>query len=392
MKRNKRIRAVDRTRNKEDLTELERKRFLVIEDAVEPDTTDGKEGAKGNAYSTEEAEFYDLFVRHGKTLQQLQALEEGRPIATCIYMPDSKWRGHAKVVYGHRCIELLVRDLDQPFEDAQVYFRSHDFHPFEDCYQRVLSRFDRYDLKRALKDGNTLQKEEAVKELTTLVTQLRSEMNSDKVQALLRRYRRNSQQRLSELLQMLEMRFDRFSRVLSVRVDFGYQTSRLDGSDKSTSLSVEEAVEHRDQLLDHVRKTYGKGFIGYAWAMEGALLKGIHFHFLLLFKGSDHCSDIGIADGLGKHWVQEITEGSGTFWNCNRSKSTYDRDRLGIGMLHRDSKENWEGLRILASYLTKLDFFLRYEVTHVRTFGKSPVNMRERKPTSHKHPSQTGKE
>jgi len=382
MKLNKRIRAVDRTRNREVLSLLESYRFVHVESMFESDEVSASEGVNGTINLTPEAEFYRLFKRHGRMLQEIQALEEGRPIATLLYVAAGKWIGHAKVAYGDRSIELLVQDLDQPFEDAKLYFRSHDLHPFEDCYQRVLSRFDRYELKRALKDGSTLQKEKAVKELTTLVTQLRSEMNSDKVQALLRRYRRNSQKCLKGLLRLLSKLFSRFSRLLSVRVDFGYVPSRLDGSDISTSLSAQEATEHRDQLLDHVRKTFGKGFVGYAWTMEAGLLKGIHFHCLLLFNGSEHRNDIGIADALGKHWVQEITEGTGNFWNCNREKSSYDPDSLAMGMLRGDSAENMKGLRILAQYFAKYDFFLRYDVAGVRTFGKSQVRKSKRSSVS----------
>lgn len=379
MKFSKKKSMVNRARQSNEVDWLEKYRYVVVEDATEQKKSGTGDAVEGRAFVTPEAEFYRQFKIHGRTLQKINKLDPRQPAA--VYAESEGFRGQIleKVEYSDRCINDLVRDLTLPFVDAKLYFRSHAFHPYEEGYQKVISKFDVYALKDALTFGNAVQKQEAVKALNQLVADLKAEMSSEEVRALLRRFHRNSQKCYRELLRMVEKLFSNHARLLSVREDFGYDAGRLDGTEISTSLSVEEAAQHRDAMIDHIRKTYSDGLVGYAWAMESAYLKGIHFHFWLLFKGSEHRGDIGIAKGLGEHWVNVVTEGTGTYFNCNADKGAYPADSMGIGMLHRDSEVNRAGARVLAAYLTKLDFYLRFDVTGVRTFGKSQVRKSSRR-------------
>ncbi|MBB6558886.1 hypothetical protein HNP48_001550 [Acidovorax soli] len=379
MKFRKKKSMIDHARLSKELDWFEKYRFLVIEDATEGKENEDGSLSGGRAFVTPEADFYLRFKAHGRTLQKINTLDPRQPAA--VYAESQGLRGRIieKVEYSDKCVAELVRDLTVPFVDAKVYFRSHAFHPYEDNYQKVISKFDVYSLKDALDFGNASQKQGAVKALNLLVAELKAEMSSETVRKLLRNFRRTSQKSLKQLLSLLEKLFSRHARLLSVRVDFAYGAGRLDGTEISTSLSIEEAAQHREAMIDHIRKTYPNGLVGYAWAMESACLKGLHFHFWLLFNGSEHRGDMGIAKSLGEHWVNVVTEGTGTYFNCNANKGAYPTDAMGIGMLHRDSQENMDGVRLIAAYLTKIDFYLRFDVAGFRTFGKSQVRTSSRR-------------
>lgn len=377
MKLRKKKSMADHARLSPQLGWLESYRFLIVEESIESDKKEEKDLKKWRAFVTPENDFYLRFKAHGRNLERIHRLDPRQPAAT--YVESEGLRGEivGKVEYSDRCIAELVRDLTIPFVDAKLYFRSHSFHPYQERYQKVISKYDVYWLTEDLRSGGG-RKEAAAKLLNQLVFELKAEMSSEEVRALLRRFRRNSQKCLKGLLLMLEKLFSRHARLLSVRVDFAYGAGRIDGTAILTSLSIEEAVQHRDEIIKHFKAKYGDSLIGYAWAMESACLKGIHFHFWLLFKGSEHRGDMGIAKSLGEHWVNVVTEGTGTYFNCNANKGSYSSDAMGVGMLHRDSMENMRGVALIAAYLTKFDFFLRYDVIGVRTFGKSEVRKSSR--------------
>ena len=73
---------------------------------------------------------------------------------------------------------------------------------------------------------------------------------------------------------------------------------------------------------------------GYIWKLEWGPGKGIHYHLIFFFDGSQVLKDAYLAQQIGKYWTEVITKGSGLYWNCNASKDQYRE--LGIGVIRAD--------------------------------------------------------
>ena len=115
---------------------------------------------------------------------------------------------------------------------------------------------------------------------------------------------------------------------------------------------------------------------GNAWAIEqGVDTGGLHCHLLLLYNGDERWKDWYLADAVGKRWV-EITEGLGTYYNCNttENKQHYERQgTLGIGMIHRDNLVEVNNAINAALYLTrpsKYEQRLKACLPNMRSFGR----------------------
>ncbi|MBV6325714.1 YagK/YfjJ domain-containing protein [Duganella violaceipulchra] len=158
--------------------------------------------------------------------------------------------------------------------------------------------------------------------------------------------------------------FNRYSRLLVLRVDLSYK--------KSYAGKVDEKIahSHREQFLNNMRSnSLFDNLVGYVWKLEYGRDKGHHFHFAFFFDGAKVRKDEFIALKIGNYWVNKITDGNGSHHNCNMNKAAYED--LGIGMISHDEHEKRKSLMRTLSYLTKKDQYLRKRALgRCRIFGK----------------------
>lgn len=143
-----------------------------------------------------------------------------------------------------------------------------------------------------------------------------------------------------------------FARTLIVRLDGGYR------KESRGFLTIDDVYLHLDHLLylkDWHPAFYG--LVGYAWAIEQGERDGFHLHLAFYFDGSKVCWDVKKGFELGSLWQNDITNGMGTFENCNAHKDRYG-DKLGIGMISRSSPEECENAISCIQYLSKGGRFL----------------------------------
>jgi hypothetical protein len=117
--------------------------------------------------------------------------------------------------------------------------------------------------------------------------------------------------------------------------------------------------------------------LGYVWKLEYGNFKGFHYHMIFFFDGSKLQKDNKIAELLGNYWQNNITQGNGLYYNCNRDKSIYKN--CGIGMINYSDIELIKNLKkSVASYLTKIDYYGRIVAKDKkgnkrRTFGRGEI-------------------
>jgi hypothetical protein len=119
--------------------------------------------------------------------------------------------------------------------------------------------------------------------------------------------------------------------------------------------------------------------VGYIWRIEFGIEMGFHCHWVLIFNGNKSQQDIVLADAIGDYWRNSITQGYGTYWNCNKYGGKFKPlDQLGVGMIHNsDTHMRKNLLEHVISYLTKVDEFIRLQVPedmpNFRTFGRGEI-------------------
>jgi hypothetical protein len=164
--------------------------------------------------------------------------------------------------------------------------------------------------------------------------------------------------------------YERYSRLLVLRIDFGFRTETPTAPHPVT---LQEAQEHLARFMNNRRgKTLYANMVGYIWRLEYGREKGYHYHLFFFFDGAKVCRDDYIGNKIGSDWIK-ITDGKGIFYNCNAHKRKYKR--LGIGMISHDDLEMRTTLLAVLRYMYKEDQTLRekyVEKTHGWGRGITP--------------------
>lgn len=137
-----------------------------------------------------------------------------------------------------------------------------------------------------------------------------------------------------------------YSKLNIVRVDLSYRKPYSD------DITLEEANKHLSRMFNNMRSkpTIFEDKVGYTIKREYTEAKGVHIHAVFIFDGQKVQKDAFKADQIGQYWENEITQGQGSYHNCNRN--TYDNN--GKGMLdHSDSAKRKILDEHVISYLCK---------------------------------------
>lgn len=259
---------------------------------------------------------------------------------------------------GRELLECLNADIR--LIDAQ--FPSHRHSPLYTLFKRY-TRWPR----RMMGDRLFLQD---VDSLNQAVMRMRAYSKGPALGKRLGNLRRCERENARACRKLLALLHRQYSKLLVLRLDLEYYSEYCPSSGyKGQEIQLREVQRHRDDFLKYLRKgPLSDHLAGYIWKMEFGFEKGYHFHFALFFNGQAVCKDISIGDLMGHHWKQEITEGKGMFFNCNKKKEAYEN--CGIGMIGRGEKEKWANLEKAVRYLTKVDLYLRFRASgRTRTFG-----------------------
>lgn len=249
-------------------------------------------------------------------------------------------------------------------------FPNHEFSPYIDLFIKNMKTFQ-LDQMPTLKYCSVLSDD--IDHWSTVVNEfggaMRTEAKTTEFAARVKHKRDASTQICRELMACIKSIFKNHGRVLVLRIDTGYR--KVSDFDRAgTDISYKEAKRHLKAFIARTKKLFKSTRLGYAWKFEYGQLKGYHTHFLLFLDGSKVREDKTIGKMLGEYWNSFITEGRGVYYNCNNNKDSYRH--CGIGMLSHKDPEIWEGLKRIALYMTKTDYFVRLNMQdRDRAFGRS---------------------
>lgn len=201
--------------------------------------------------------------------------------------------------------------------------------------------------------------------------------NLHQINADEKRFQNQESRNRNKLVGYVSNLINHYSQLLFVRVDLSYyQTCRM-------PIGIVEFAQHKEIFLRLIsnQDTCFKDLQGYAWALEqGGKSGGYHCHLLLIYDGKKHQNDWYLAQEVGKRW-QQITQGQGTFFNCNTTEyknRLADNGVLGIGMIHRNNEIEVNNAICASNYLVnpeKGNQHLRVTLPRMRTFGTGQFNV-----------------
>lgn len=214
-----------------------------------------------------------------------------------------------------------------------------------------------------------------IQAMNRFVSRYRELVRSDDAKQLIKQLNSAVRDNAKSASEYVNYLFEHYAKLLVVRMDVSY------GNDIKDRVTYQGANAHKDQLIDYARKAFLDvgGLVGFIWKLEYTPQKRYHYHLIFFFNGNKAMTDIFIAERIGRHWRDEITQGDGLFYNCNKSKHQYDQ--VGIGqILRRDNKKREVLTKTVVEYLVKFDLYIRAMIPKgKRTFGRGEMVQKKKK-------------
>ncbi|MFJ3483535.1 inovirus-type Gp2 protein [Pseudomonas sp. NPDC090202] len=269
------------------------------------------------------------------------------------------------VISSDRLGRRFVLQLELCHSSLRHEYCHYRWNPYLELFYSLVKKYHIPNIRVLVRQVRGDLASDLVDYLNNIVREIREGGSSASFKAALKSYLRPVRENYKELTSYVQSLFDAKARMLVVRVDLSYlERYRKSGSE----ISATQAGAHRRKLLDVLQKGGYGPLEGYAWKFEKGVRKGLHFHMLLFFDGSKVRQDVVLGRMIGELWSSVITEGAGSYYNCNAFKEKYEC--RGIGMVRYDDSKAMEGLDRIVTYMTKLDEYFKLSVQGVRSFGK----------------------
>ncbi|GGC79526.1 inovirus-type Gp2 protein [Vreelandella lutescens] len=238
------------------------------------------------------------------------------------------------------------------------------YNPYLLCFLSLLneikSRFDGQEI-------NAISKEDL---LNFSVNFLNYEFSSRKISLLRYKQEKAYRNRLKSAYGYVDSLHNLYSRILCVRVDFSYRKGKFIESD-NFGKQMREVKNDWKVMHSKLRASeLGEDMIGYLIKLEYGLLKGFHYHALIIYNGSKRQQDVVLGKMLGECWVNNVVSGNdGRYYNCNRYKNRYKS--LGIGSINYYEMDKRKALKsMVLNYMLKPDDVLDFIGLNERLFFK----------------------
>lgn len=119
------------------------------------------------------------------------------------------------------------------------------------------------------------------------------------------------------------------------------------------------------------RRNLLPGYLGFIIKCENGLVRGIHWHLMVICDGNRQQKGGYLTEKLGEMWARRTGQGPGSYYNCWADREKYERD--GLGVLELGDRERMIGLRMALFYLTKRDCVLKVPGDIVQVFRRSEI-------------------
>ena len=246
------------------------------------------------------------------------------------------------------------------------YNTRHQFSPYFDMWERIW--------QDALTLAEVIRRPDSVDRINEWFDNVRTELRASPFRKAVHNQRRVARKNAASLKSHINRLFSRHSRLLVIRIDFGYRHEPEFDAEPWVPPADKDVKADFAKLKRFIRKNipHLKSII---WKIEYGAIKGHHLHGIFISDG--HLVREGISWGkvIGEQW-EAITSGAGSYWNCNANEALFEKmGRRGIGLINYDDKARRASLIRVAMYVAKSDCYARFISPDIgRTFGKSNCN------------------
>lgn len=277
-----------------------------------------------------------------------------------------------KTKYNKKLITLLV-DM---FDFSKVYIKkNYSLNPFSMMFYQEANNCE-FQSFRNVFSGFFITNEQK-KIANNFVTKIREKVQHKSYKQKVTNFKKNNKRNFISGLKLINALFDNNSRLMVIRIDLAYKSKNVDKNNRydfviCNDINLERVSNDRKKFFNNIRMcSISDSMLGYIWKLEYGEDKGLHYHMIFFFDGSDVRKDAYYADEIGKYW-NKITDDLGCYYNCNRAKSQYKN--LGIGIINHDETNLRDNLtwKVLA-YLVKKDQVIQPDVKAYRSFGRSEM-------------------
>ena len=261
----------------------------------------------------------------------------------------------------------LLSVLSKGQSEFTYYFPVHELNPYVDLLFTCAGRVTNPLLFSHATRTHPSEVLSTVEALSALVADIRRAAQDRDFKRLVRNFSKASTKRTKSLESYIDALFKQRSRLVVIRLDLSYQSGLL------------RQKESLQESLDGVKNDWGRmqrdlhkgvpvsGLLGFACKLEYGHRKGFHFHLLAFYDGATYRKDVVLAKLLGEHWQEAVTKGKGRYFNCNNQQWKYLYRGVGVvGHRETDVIRNLKGR--VASYLTKVDYWVRLSPSSGRSF------------------------
>lgn len=316
---------------------------------------------------------YAKTIIEGDGLVQLaQALEQliSLPLETCLQAPlvlkgkDSKAMDDeslTKQVYYLKCTHPIAEFLWHYRKiDLEEMIYTYSINTLPPYCHLLLKAAPDTNLREALDkafiriDGDFVYALDASLQhaLSDFIVSIYQELPCCWFKAIKKAYYRAEYDNLKSYTAYSKALFNKYARLLIVRVDLGYY--------RSVQVPYKQFIDDINVFLKKV--SYHSSFqhkVGYIWKLECGLQKGFHMHLLLFFDGAKRRADYYIAKKIGKLW-QAMAPNRCLYFNCHseQHKASYTVNCLGAVARHDDKVIEHLQNKVIR-YFTKTDPYIK---------------------------------
>lgn len=292
-----------------------------------------------------------------------------------IIFPENEFNEHVLRPNQSNVGGLIIISL-LALRSGQIYtaFLSHRIHPLID---KFCAEADKRSLPDLVYNYRKYYPETRIPlnaKLNEFVKYVRELSNSAEIKNEIKNHLRSSKKNERELSVYIDKIFNKYSRVMVLRIDLGYKKEFTKNHSAFPIEHLKKARSHCAKFLKKMRETVLKEvWIGYAWKLEYGPDKSYHYHFLIFLDGAQVREDVTITKIIGDYWKDSVTEGAGVYFNCNAIKERYTH--RGVGNIDYSDQIAINNLKnFVVTYLCKRDKYIRLFLNDGgRTFGKGEM-------------------
>ncbi|GAB1594738.1 YagK/YfjJ domain-containing protein [Lysobacter claricitrinus] len=258
----------------------------------------------------------------------------------------------------------IVQCCSQYRQDWSVMYANHAFHPVTTVMLRAMKRYA-FSVNQSASEGAT-QATELVRLLEQLTRFVRRACGSRRFTNELTAHERKAQDNFASARELIYHLAARHSRLLILRVDLYWPPHC-------------EAGKAQKEINGFLRWLRGKackrnllpGYRGYVIKCENGMVRGMHWHLMVICDGNLQRNGGYLTHQLGEMWARRTCQGPGSYYNCWADRAKHDYD--GLGVVELDDWEKMVGLRKALHYLAKQDCVLKVSGDKGQNFRRSEI-------------------